>query len=174
MKALTKIVLFLFIGLQMVSAQTDSTKSSQHYIGFNTGFTTGVGPSYRLDHNGLRFTATFLPLMSQEYSWLSAGGSIGYSSLNWEEDFDFYPYLGVSYLNTSKTEYRYELNGDPIEYFIAEEKLNIGLGVSFDKHFSKYFTASLKGGYAAYLSTNRTPAYFLTGEVAIFYRFGKF
>jgi hypothetical protein len=154
------------------SETNQNSTSIRHYVGFNSGYVSGVGPTYRLDANHFRFQATLLPIISEEVTWFSSGMTFGYSKMNWKNDIDIYPYLGVAFYYDEQTNYYYDYVVGEFEVVEQNERLNIGIGFSFDKNFGNYFTASVRGGYATYLGTGKTPSYTLTGEVALFYRFG--
>lgn len=177
-----KVILsLLFVSSIVCNAQetsaaegTDTNSPIRHYVGFNSGYVSGVGPTYRLDAHQFRFQATLLPIVSEDVSWLSSGMTFGFSAMNWRNDIDLYPYLGVAYFYDETKEYYYDFTTDGIfDVVDSNDRLNIGVGFSLDKNFANFFTASIRGGYAVYLATGKTPSYTLTGEVALFYRFGS-
>lgn len=138
-----------------ISAQESSSdfESKSNEFGIHAGFSTGLGLSYRhwFDNNGIQLT--FLPVFTDDLTFVS-GGLTFMRSFRESKYFRFYGYLGNHYIYNTEAEY--------------EQQYNIGIGPGFS--FGKTVRFNLQVGYGLYDVFNRLNM-LPTGEIGLYFCF---
>jgi hypothetical protein len=167
----------LFITANCYSQQVNSKKNNyysdtiyykayKNYAGFNAGFTTGVGFSYRHLFNKFGAQLTIGPYYANygDNVTLSCGLAILYR-ISKPSIATCYVYLGNHYY------YEYD------HYYgsnVTNSGLNTGLGLCLDGRVSEHFSVNCMAGYASYLCLNQSyplKKLNITGEIGFFYLF---
>lgn len=127
------------------------TKANE--FGIHAGFSTGLGLSYRhwFDNNGIQLT--FLPVFTDDLTFVSGGFSVLHSFKE-SKYFRFYGYLGNHIIHNTDAEF--------------ETQYNMGIGPGFS--FGKTVRFNLMVGYGLYDVFNRLNM-LPTGEIGLYFCF---
>ncbi len=141
-----------FLSLSVFS-QEEENVTNKNEFGVHLGSTTGIGLSYRHWFNNSGFQLTALPILTDEYDFVSAGLTFLHSFKN-SKYFRFYGYIGnhVMYNTDIANDFQY----------------NIGIGPGFA--FGKSVRFNLMVGYGLYDVTDRLNTY-PSGEIGLYYCF---
>ena len=171
-------MLIFAISIFTIKAQETETKPAPekinylHSIGIGAGFTTGQGLSYRYTPQKIGFQINFAPYMSNygKETYISVGLTL-IDYINKNEWCNLYAYFANSFNYNRRNVTLYQPYPiDPIEESQVTESWNTGLGIGWEFNTKKRVVFNIMGGYAQYNSFERL---FFTGELALYYRFGK-
>jgi hypothetical protein len=172
MKKYFVITIFIGFSLATMGQLTSDEKSRPNEVGIHAGGTTGVGLSYRhwFERNG--FQLTFVPVKTDDLTWIS-GGVTYLRSFYQGKYVRVFGYLGnhVYHYRDAYDEYFYDyITGESHSETRADEstQYNIGIGPGFS--FGKVVVFNLMVGYGFYDVTDRFNM-FPTGELGLYYRF---
>lgn len=169
----------LSLSASTLFAQTDvvekrNTRSNE--LGFHSGFTTGVGLSYRKWFGDFGIQLTGIPIKTDDFAFISGGitamNTFVESSTG---SVRAYGYVGshvyYTYDNWDDYEYVYDDNGNMVEVKNEDNettKTNLGAGIGFS--FGGVVSFNLMMGYGAYDifdKFNLLP----TAEMGLYFRF---
>lgn len=177
MKKLLLIILISCISI-LVKAQENSetvneseTKQKYHALGFNAGFSTGLGLAHRYQSNKHSFQTAFLPVANQNNSFINLGFRYAYD-IRENNGTKFFGYLGHSSTYIQEKIYAYDyFNEVSIEITLQRYRFVTGAGFGIDQELSKSTSLNFSGGYAYYIRTTNTNIFSLTAEIGLFYKF---
>ncbi|NJN27425.1 MAG: hypothetical protein HC819_16345 [Cyclobacteriaceae bacterium] len=160
-------------------AQTDEVvkkKERTNEVGFHSGFTTGVGFSYRKWFGDFGIQLTGLPIKTDDYAFISGGitGMKNFVESN-SGNVKAYGYLGshvyYTYDDWNDYTYVYDDNGNLVEEHNEEDgttQTNLGAGIGFS--FGGVVAYNLMLGYGAYDVFDKFNL-FPTIEMGLYFRF---
>lgn len=154
-------------------AQDETKKNDEslpNELGFNAGFTTGLGFSYRRWFSNFGLQATTLPLKISDETFISAALS-GMYSLKCTRHVRTYLYWGNHFLLNSSTSHSPDSSGTTITQTETHRHLNSGVGIGFS--FGRVVAFNMQFGFAAYnlLGKKEDINLLPTGELGLYYRF---
>lgn len=167
--AIAALMLLSLSGWAQDNDNESSTNPFVNELGFNAGFTTGLGLSYRhwFDKFGLQLTS--VPFKYYDYALISVGVTPMYSMYN-SRYIRIYTYWGnhVCYRSWPYTEYLYN---EPTKSYITSTEYNVGLGFGFS--FGRVVAFNISLGYGAYdvLGGFDNLSLLPTCEMGLFWRF---
>lgn len=155
-----------------------------HALGYNLGFTNGIGVSYRFKHNNLAFQGNLLPmgLKSNGVGALSLGLTT-YAYLHQSQKLSVFLFAGVhnlyskseeEYIETTpyyspNTDYPYNVYTTHYR-FVTKNSINIGIGPGLEMPVYYDLNFYVMTGYAVY-GINKDPWTFLTFNGGFCYYF---
>ena len=153
MKYLLAFSLLIFsvqIAFSQEAVPSDVPEEYQHGIGFSANSVSGIGLSYRYwpAKTGIQFS--FLPVIGEFDTWISAGVA-GLYSIKKNQKVNLYGFLGIHYL-----------------YADGDASLNTGIGPGFEFILGEVVGLNLEFGYGIYggqsISTN------IAGGLSLYYK----
>lgn len=146
-------------------------KQKYHALGFNAGFSTGLGLAYRYQSYKHSFQTSFLPIATNDLNFLNLGLRYAYN-IRENNGTTFFGYLGHSAAYISEKIYTYDyFNETDIERWEENYRLVTGGGFGIDQELSKSTSLNFSGGYAYYLRSASNNVFTLTAEIGLFYKF---
>jgi hypothetical protein len=176
-----KIILITFISLAFLSVKAQENESSEssksepkqkyHALGFNAGFSTGLGLSHRYQSYKHSFQTSFLPIATNDLNFMNLGFRYAYD-IRENNGTKFFGYLGhsASYIMDKYYDLDY-FSGESIERTSENYRFVTGAGFGIDQELSKSTSLNFSGGYAYYIRSASTNIFTLTAEVGLFYKF---
>ncbi len=143
------IITLLLSAIMFASAQ-EFPESKKHQVGIHAGFTSGIGISYRYWPDKLGMQITFIPIKSDEKTFVSLGVT-GLLTLKEKKYFKPFLYLGNHYVYTRE-----------------DQEYNIGIGPGFSVGSIVRFNFMMGYGFYDVLETFNT---FPTMEIGVYYKF---
>ena len=178
-----KLLLIAFVSLTFLSVKAQDietseketsekeTKQKYHALGFNAGFSTGLGLSYRYQSYKHSFQTSFLPIATNDLNFMNLGLRYAYA-IRANNGTKFFGYLGHSAAYISEKIYNYDyFNETGIERWEENYRFVTGAGFGIDQELSKSTSLNFSGGYAYYIRSASTNIFTLTAEVGLFYKF---
>jgi hypothetical protein len=143
----------------LITTTTLEKNQKYHALGFNAGFSTGVGLSYRYQHYKHSYQFTIFPLIAEDVFVLNLGGRYAYNFKEVNKT-RFFGYIGHS-AGTSFNEY-------DDDYAI---RLVTGAGFGIEQDLTKNLSLNFGAGYAYYYYNFDDSKLTLTAELGLFYKF---
>lgn len=181
-----KLLLIAFVSLTFLSVKAQDvetseketsekeTKQKYHALGFNAGFSTGLGLSHRYQSYKHSFQTSFLPIATNDLNFMNLGFRYAYD-IRENNGTKFFGYLGHSAIYTMYKYYDtyYDIDNNPqnFERTTQNYRLVTGAGFGIDQELSKSTSLNFSGGYAYYIRSASTNIFTLTAEVGLFYKF---
>jgi hypothetical protein len=169
MKKLFIILVISSISVLAMAQERLKSPVLKNEFGFNAGFTTGLGLSYRHWFDRAGFQITALPVKGKDVTLYSVGLSYLYTF--YESKYSrFYGYVGNHYWYNQYDEVTYDWGGtyDETRKRVTDEFYNLGIGPAFA--FGKVVRINIMVGYAIYDVFEK--GYMMpTGEIGLYYNF---
>ena len=142
-------------------------------IGAGAGFTTGYGVSIKYQPRKDGIQLNFFPYIDNGTSQKLICVGLAYTHDIWDGNLNstvnsVYFYIASSYTYYKHNEFNYSYH--PTNYIYIKETINSGLGIGVETNAQKRVVLDFMAGYAQYDSFKQL---FLTGEIALHYKFGK-
>jgi hypothetical protein len=150
------LVAVLFYGSTF--AQADEPTQLKHYLGFDAGFSTGYGLSYRYMPNEWGIQVNTFPTASKDEYNISIGATV-FRTIYRNRSMQFFVYYGNHlYFDKYSTGYYNNYNG----YYTTENDTNsgdnyevsrtwiTGIGPGFEFYFAKRLALNVRFGFAYY------------------------
>ncbi len=131
-----------------------------HSLGFSTGFSIGVGPTYRYWPGKFGGQITFLPYIDKDY-FLYSTAITGFVSWKETRITRFFSYASIHSFNIDDDDYTWK---DAPHSFIS----GIGIGIEFFSDES--LSLSIMGGFAGYRIDDKVE-FFPTYDMSVMYLF---
>ncbi len=143
---------FPFVSFAQEVVEKPVEKESNHNVGFVAGYSTGLGLSYKYENgkNGVQFS--FLPIISENFTFVSLGCTLMHTFYE-AENSGLFVYQG-----------NHLIVFDESTMYVA------GLGVGMDFTLTKKISFSLMGGYALN-NYERGRLLSMSLESGLFYKF---
>jgi hypothetical protein len=132
-------------------AQADEPTKLKHYIGFDAGFSTGYGLSYRYMPNDWGIQVNTFPTASKDEYNISIGATI-LRTVYRNRSMQFFVYYGNHlYFDKYSTGYYYNENGtySASDYEVSRTWIT-GIGPGFEFYFAKRLALNARFGFAYY------------------------
>ncbi len=142
----------------LITTTTSEKNQKYHALGFNAGFSTGVGLSYRYHHYKHSYQFTIFPIIAKDVFLFNLGGRYAYNFKEVNKT-RFFGYIGHS-AGTSFYEYD--------DYAI---RLVTGAGFGIEQDLTKNLSLNFGAGYAYYYYNFDDSKLTLTAELGLFYKF---
>ncbi len=172
MKTPLILILTLLFLLPSELLAEENQSSGKRGIGFHAGSTTGVGLSFRYWPESIGFQATFLPIVTEDYRFISFGVA-GLYTLHQHDNLSLIGYTGFRL----HREFQHNNSGWQSNPNIDQITFGFGLGPGFKYEYSQVLTANFMIGYGLYIEDDRLLGeetsfrLNITGEAGIFYKF---
>jgi hypothetical protein len=142
----------------LITTTTLEKNQKYHALGFNAGFSTGVGLSYRYQHYKHSYQFTIFPLIAEDVFVLNLGGRYAYNFKEVNKT-RFFGYIGHS-------------AGTNLDnYDDSNIRLVTGAGFGIEQDLTKNLSLNFGGGYAYYYYNFTSNKLTLTAELGLFYKF---
>lgn len=154
MKNIIYLLALLFLTTSVLAQEKPSDfEIKANEFGIHAGFTTGLGLSYRhwFNNNGVQLT--FLPIFTDDLTFISGGVTLLHSFKE-NKYFRFYGYIGNHYIYNTESD--------------NEQQYNLGIGPGFA--FGNTVRFNLMVGYGLYDVFNRLNM-LPTGEIGLYFCF---
>lgn len=173
---LVLVTLSLISLLPVLKAQeqtnTYSYKNSKHALGFNLGYSTGVGLSYRHSFNKFAVQVAGLPYASENHVGFNAGLTFMYNLVQTDKSkFFLYEGNGFYYDNSDYSNYEEESQTLITDSNRKERELINSLGIGYEFLVYDRLGLSFMGGYAFSSGNYSTNRLSFTGEFSALYHF---
>lgn len=160
------LVTLLFITLLpalRAQEQTDTpNKKSKHSLGFNGGYSTGLGLAYRYTCNKFGVQLAGMPYLTEDRTMFNVGLTFLYKLVETEKS-SLFIYQGNKYkFNKEKYMFSYEY---------TEMDLVNGLGLGYELLLGDRIGLNFMAGYAFSAYDYRPNSIGATGEVSLLYHF---
>jgi hypothetical protein len=142
---------------ELVDKQKMDNTLKHHALGFNAGFSTGFGISYRYQYNKHSYQMSLLPIIENNYQVANLGFRYAYnfSEMNRTR---FFGYAGHSAFIVPK-------NDKPLIRLVT------GVGFGIEQDLTKSLALNFGAGYAYYTREYPNNILSLTAELGLFYKF---
>lgn len=134
----------------------DNTKK-HHALGFNTGFSTGLGISYRYQYNKHSYQMSLLPLIDIDNQFANLGFRYAYNFREMNRT-RFFGYAGHS-------AFIIPIDDKPLIRLVT------GVGFGIEQDLTQSLALNFGAGYAYYKREYYNNILSLTAELGLFYKF---
>ncbi|MEY5040791.1 MAG: hypothetical protein RLZZ414_319 [Bacteroidota bacterium] len=142
----------------LITTTTLEKNQKYHALGFNAGFSTGVGLSYRYQHYKHSYQFTIFPLIAKDVFIFNLGARYAFNFKEVNKT-RFFGYIGHS-------------AGTILDNYDDNNlRLVTGAGFGIEQDLTKNLSLNFGGGYAYYYYNFNDNKLTLTAELGLFYKF---